>query len=66
MTKTKNVAEPDMNRVIASYEEEGWEFVSATLTSPAGSVIGELSFHSYPATFMLFFKKNEQQHNDVP
>ena len=67
MTKTKKVAEPDMNRIIAEYEKDGWEFITATQTSAEHSIGGADVFccRTFPATFMLFFKKNDQQHNDI-
>jgi hypothetical protein len=62
MIKTEKVNEYNIDSIIHREEKEGWEFVSATMTKPASSIGGadSYSYHSFPATFLLFFKKSSQ------
>lgn len=67
MTKTmRSVSEDVIEQTINRQEEDGWQFVTAVQSSAAHTIIGEFSHHSYPATYLLFFRKADQTHNDVP
>lgn len=65
MTKTKSVYEDNISKVIDKEELEGWQFVSMTQSSP-GSFYAEPYPRSFPATYLLIFRKQDQTHNDFP
>jgi hypothetical protein len=65
MTKTmSNVPEHSLELVIDTQERDGWDFITATQSS-AASFFGEIN-RSFPATYLLFFRKRVEQHNDIP
>ena len=67
MTKTvRHVSESAIEHMIEIEERDGWDFITATQSSSAQTISGEFSSRSFPATYLLFFRKREQQHNDVP
>ena len=65
MTKTKNVSEDNISQVIDKEEKDGWQFVSMAQSSPS-KFYGDPVPRSFPATYLLIFKKVDQTHNDVP
>jgi hypothetical protein len=59
MINTKSTSEDKIETVIHEEERDGWTFVSATQTEAARTIIGEFFHRSFPATFLLFFRKSE-------
>lgn len=58
MIKTEKVREENIDAAVHREEQDGWEFVSATQSSPPSS-IGEPVLLRFSATYLLFFRKKD-------
>lgn len=59
MIKTEKILEDSLEMIINLQEKDGWEFITAVQSAPA-SFVGDPVYRSFPAAYILFFRKKDE------